>query len=630
MPFERVGYSLRKQIYATCCILVGVCVLSTLVSWLNQGRLYENFAVYEASEQTSSSVREIDRDVQELKAHSEKYLQTGAVSQLDASQTIQESLITQIDEVIDHNETGEIPNTLKRMRESLMTFQKQLGQAAKQRALATELVQHNLPQRDANFHRLVNELQVELANQTEPESDFLVGDLVVDGVQAYLKGRQSLQQYFINPQSSDFDAAVRSVAEARDLFEQIVKRARSLEVRGIQERLDAELAEFLNRGSLAFQATRSYMFYSNVVMAGEISEFTYLSDRLKTSVESRRDENRKERENARKKSQTISLMISVAAITLAIALAARLSMMIISPIASITQTFQGLSRGETIEEIPALHRNDEIGRMAQAAKVFSDKNEQTRLLLADSERLRGELAKKACDLEVVNEELDNFAYVASHDLKSPLRGIAHLATWVQEDCEEVLPDDSRQHLSLMLHRVGKMEALLNDLLSYSRVGRIEQATEVVDLGNMLASIVSILDLPKGFQVLPVKRLPIVKVLRTPLQQVLMNLISNAVKYNDKGGEGRIEVDANVSDGICRFSIQDNGIGIAPEYHAKIFEMYQRVTNAQDGSGMGLAIAKKQVSNVGGKIHVESEEGEGATFVFTWPATEVPRPVPAIS
>lgn len=629
MTKKRVGGSLKTAIYATCSILVLVCVISMLVVRWNQSNLFRSFDLTEQSERTSTAIREIDRDVQELKARSEKYLQTGAESQLDAAQTIQQSLLGKIDDVKSKDDTGDIHETLDLMKTSLITFQDQLEQASKQRKLRTELVQRDLPESDRSFNLLFDELQRVLTSENK-----MVPNELVDGVQAYLRARQSLQQYFINPKSSDFDDAVESLGNACGLFAQLdVKtdesESQSADVSKMLLSIDEELGSFADRGSLAFQATRSYLFYANVVMAGEISEFTYYSNLLKENVAIRQAETRQAREATRERTRAISVLVSVFAIGLAVILAGRLSLMILQPISSITDTFQALGRGETVDQVPALERNDEIGRMAKAAKVFSEKNAETRELLADSERLRQSLTEKASALQVVNEELDQFAYVASHDLKSPLRGISHLVTWIQEDCADLLPEDSQKHLRLMHERIGKMESLLSDLLDYSKVGRIQQESEEVDINNLLTSIITIVDVPDGFQIRAVGQLPVIHTLRTPLNQVLLNLIINAVKYNDKDSQGWIEVSATNEGDHYRFSVRDNGVGIAPRYHEKIFEMYQRLSSDKEGSGMGLAIVKKQITNLGGEIWVESNEGEGATFLFTWPTEISPQRMPGM-
>jgi methyl-accepting chemotaxis protein len=181
------------------------------------------------------------------------------------------------------------------------------------------------------------------------------------------------------------------------------------------ERLDQELLEFRRMGARAVQATRSYMFYSNVVMAGEISEFVYDSNRLKTYVEEKRVLSRKRRNQSAERSLWLALLASITAVAVAILMATRLSYMIVTPISRLTETFRRLGQGEFVDRIPAMDRYDEIGRMARAAKIFSDKNKETQELLQRSEQLSIELSKKAEALEQTNLELDNFAYVASHD-----------------------------------------------------------------------------------------------------------------------------------------------------------------------------------------------------------------------
>ncbi|WP_283431630.1 sensor histidine kinase [Neorhodopirellula lusitana] len=618
MTDSAIRYSLRQRIYAMCAILMGVCVFSTLILWVNQARWSSNFEVYEQSERTVSAIREIDRDIQELKAQAEKYLQTGGLSQLAGAISIQETLLFKIDSVIVQDDAASMRELLQRMRLSLVTFDDQLEQAADERELRTQLVQVELPIQDAKVNQTIDELQKQVLFNNTNRSAKTDSDLI-DGVQAYLNAQQSLQQYFINPQSSDFDSAIASVSTCRQLMQRVADQNDLEAATAIQKRLDQELAEFIQLGTRAFQATRSYMFYSNIVMAGEISEFTYYSNRLKDEVEVRRNQDQLARNASNRNIRIISILTSIAAIALAAALATRLSLTIVSPLSSITETFRRLGSGETIETIPALDRNDEIGRMAQAAQVFSDRNRETQELLVDSERLRKEVSEKASALEEMNEELDHFAYVASHDLKSPLRGINHLATWVREDCSDLLPEESNKHLLLMQERVKKMEALLDDLLNYSRVGRVEQHTETVDVGSLLATIISMVDPPEGFRITAANRLPVLQTFRTPLEQVLRNLINNAVKYNDKGGQGTIEVKTSRDGDVCRFAVRDNGPGIDPRFHQKVFEMYQRIAIDVDGTGMGLAIAKKQINNLGGDIWIESSLGEGATFIFTWPA-----------
>lgn len=231
------------------------------------------------------------------------------------------------------------------------------------------------------------------------------------------------------------------------------------------------------------------------------------------------------------------------------------------------------------------------------------------------------LRKYAYDLENANEDLEQFAYIASHDLKQPLRGIDNLAKWIEEDSGDALPDVAQEHLGRLKGRVRRMERLLDDLLDYSRIGRTSTKTEEVESGNLLEEIIDIVAPPPAFEIS--WKGPAISFIteRVPLEQVLRNLVGNAVKHREQD-EGKVQISARSVDKMLEFSVRDNGPGIAPEFHERIFRMFQtlRPRDELEASGMGLALAKKHVELRGGKITVESQVGSGTTFRFTWPGT----------
>ncbi|MBL7649909.1 MAG: PAS domain S-box protein [Candidatus Hydrogenedentes bacterium] len=229
------------------------------------------------------------------------------------------------------------------------------------------------------------------------------------------------------------------------------------------------------------------------------------------------------------------------------------------------------------------------------------------------------LARYTADLERSNRDLDEFAYVASHDLRSPLEGIASLAGWIEEDSGAQLPEDSRRHLGQIRQRVLRLQTLLDDLLQFSRAGRRETGLELVDVAALVQDTISLLNPPPGFRVSTSGNLPRLETFRTPLQQVFQNLMGNAIKHHDRA-EGVIEVRAEESERFWTFTVTDDGPGIEPAYHERVFMMFEtlRPRDRVEGSGMGLAIIRKLIETYGGEIRLESAGGQGAKFSFTWP------------
>lgn len=229
------------------------------------------------------------------------------------------------------------------------------------------------------------------------------------------------------------------------------------------------------------------------------------------------------------------------------------------------------------------------------------------------------LSENISELEMQNAELDQFAYVVSHDLKAPIRGIYNVVQWVLEDMGDQLNPELRRYFDIIQQRTKRMEDLINGLLAYART-REKTAYELVDLEVMLKDIADAI-VPRTFKV-DIKDLPEIYTDRIKLEQVFSNLLSNAVKAIREIA-GYIVVSCQQFPTYYRFSVRDNGIGIAPEYHEKIFEIFQtlREKGEDESTGMGLSITKKILDDKQCRIEVMSEPGEGTTFTFTWPRIE---------
>lgn len=234
----------------------------------------------------------------------------------------------------------------------------------------------------------------------------------------------------------------------------------------------------------------------------------------------------------------------------------------------------------------------------------------------DSER---EKERQRCELAQSNADLEEFAYAASHDLKAPMRAIANLAQWIDEDIEPTANPDTLDNLKLLRARVARLERLLDGLLAYSRVGHTQTPVEEVDVAELAREIVAMLAPSPGFVVTCEGTMSPVRTHRMPIQTVLKNLIDNALKHHDRA-EGHVTIAMRLIDGVAEFRVSDDGPGIPPRFHERIFVIFQTLQSRDDteSSGVGLAIVKKKVQRNGGQIRVESAPpARGTTFIFTW-------------
>lgn len=237
-------------------------------------------------------------------------------------------------------------------------------------------------------------------------------------------------------------------------------------------------------------------------------------------------------------------------------------------------------------------------------------------------RLNLQLEAKARDLATSNLELEQFAYIASHDLQEPLRMISGFLTLLQSKYEDSLDDKARQYIRFAVEGSQRMRQIILDLLEFSRVGKYDGQPEEVSVNAVIEEVCKILQrrIDEKQAEVVFKNLPVFQSHRAPLFQVFQNLIENGLKYSREGVKPVIRVKAKELKKEWEFSVSDNGIGISKEYFDKIFVIFQRLHNTKDfeGTGMGLAIVKKIVDNLNGIIWVESEEGKGSTFFFTIP------------
>ena len=260
------------------------------------------------------------------------------------------------------------------------------------------------------------------------------------------------------------------------------------------------------------------------------------------------------------------------------------------------------------------------GLLTHAVDVTAQVRARDALLVTerDLRRRADELSRLASALERSNRELDAFAYAASHDLRAPLRGIANLAQWIEEDLHDRLSDETREMLALMRSRMHRMEGLIEGLLEYSRAGRVHHDIESIDTGRVVKDAVDLLAPPEEASVIVAADLPTLTGERLPLQQVFLNLIGNAIKHANRA-DLKIAISVRDAGEFYEFAVADNGPGIAPQFQDRIWGIFQTLEarDKVEGTGIGLALVKKLVESQGGRVWVESAPGAGATFRFLW-------------
>lgn len=260
---------------------------------------------------------------------------------------------------------------------------------------------------------------------------------------------------------------------------------------------------------------------------------------------------------------------------------------------------------------------DEISKGNFKVIEDSDRDELNKLSVSLNS-MSQTLERNFKELREKNNELDQFAYVVSHDLKAPLRGISNLIEWLEEDHGKEISPAISHNLERIKGRTNRLENMINGLLEYAKIGKTKNEVEVVNIQTMIEEIIDLI-VPDGYDVQIRNLLPIIVTEKLYIEQVFSNLINNAVKHNNRKN-GKITITSKELANFYEFSVIDNGPGIEAEYFDKIFVIFQTLQerDAFETTGIGLAIVKKIVEDHKGAIKVESVVGEGSTFTFSWP------------
>lgn len=266
-------------------------------------------------------------------------------------------------------------------------------------------------------------------------------------------------------------------------------------------------------------------------------------------------------------------------------------------------TMQGYEEGA----VDYLHKPLEINIVQAKVAVFE------KLFLQ-----KMDLHRYAAKVEQINKQLDEFVYIVSHDLKAPLRGLSSLATFMEDELGPNPKQEVVDILNIMKSRTARMQNLIDGILQYSRMGNSKTEKEKVNVTELIHNIIDLICPPANVRIEFPGNLPIFHTEKIKLHEVFQNLISNGIKYNDKE-TGIVKITCEEKEECYEFSVIDNGMGIRPEHHEKIFGIFQTLQSKDkvESTGIGLTIVKKIIVAQEGSITVDSEFGKGSTFKFTW-------------
>lgn len=282
----------------------------------------------------------------------------------------------------------------------------------------------------------------------------------------------------------------------------------------------------------------------------------------------------------------------------------------ITELAQLTRTF---SRDRTQEVYAKKTSDDELGELVE---VFNQ-------MTTDIRQHEQRIGRVITELTRSNTELERFAHICSHDLQEPLRMVSNYAALLEKSLGEDISEDTRQYIFFITDGAKRMRELIQDILAYAHISHSAEPLQQVDLNACITYVLKNLEATIGQRNarIHVSNLPTVTAHKTLLIQIFQNLLSNALKFSI--GQPEIWVNAERRKDAWEFSVRDNGIGIDPKYHGRVFEIFRRLNRREQfsGTGVGLAIFKKAVEFHGGEMWLDSQEGKGSTFYFTIPDKE---------
>lgn len=601
------GLKLKHKIYAGYLSVGFVAVLIALVSYYSFGNVSRNFRHF-----TDFSVKaQIDFQLAQRVSEMQRQALIFTYEGHDSAAEQVHYLYNIMTELIQHYSGEELKYTNIiniHLKSYMAAFEKLQQQRQLQHTLVYDDLRQAASSTESHLRSQIKQVYQKNGDKQRFEIQRVLNNLLLIEKNA-MRYFDSLDQSFIVKVEGSF-------SEVRTRLRELHGGNEQQDVRMLITDIGRDLDKYESIFLEAVQRTRGYLFLVNVVMSAEAYEALYnarqMSDQIKNKM-------------ADIERLTLSTLQSVsyivaAAIVVAFFLIVLLSLLIgrsiTIPIVRLTTAFNTLSTGSHQEDIPAYNVDDEIGDLTKAASIFKEKNRQTEELLSQAKEMTEELASNKVELERSNDELGQFVYTVSHDLKSPLVTSMGFIGIIQKLSKQGRLEEAIGKLDKVVKSNERMGQLINDLLELSRVGRIDMDKVHLDLNELLARFHSAHSHQleeAGFTLNIDANLPQLYANESRILQVFENLLSNALKYASNPEGSIISIGSKEQEDAHLIWFRDNGRGIPEEFQKKVFGLFYRLSADTEGTGIGLAVAAKVMKFHHGEIWVESTPEKGATF-----------------
>ena len=566
--------SLKTRIFAGFFLLIIVIFFLGVFSYFSLTFSQKETAKYVETSELVAQMLELDKLSISLNRYIDTYVSYGyenSIKSVADSIDKMRSMLKNVDGIVTIENADD---TIDRINEQLNVLENTFKEIVAERNIRTDLLTGGM--RDV-ADSLENQLYI-LVKDFEKDSDDVYSMIIV--LKTIEKNLFRYLDYYdarwLEDVTQNFNILNRWMSENQSLV---------LEHRDTEfvENLLLNINTFENTFVRFVQSVRSNLYLENVVMSGACHEIIYLSNEFNKRIIDYNKDLTRNIQFANSRDKNAMIVASIAAIFFGVGISLFLSMSISRPIEKITRTFNKLAKGEVNTIVPEIDRNDEIGALARSADVFKAKNSQTEKLLVQTKDLASELELNRQALEKSNDELEQFVYTVSHDLKSPLVTSSGFISMIQDLYKAGKPETAFGKLDKVIAANERMGQLINDLLELSRVGRVDLDFESLDLNLVIREFLEIQKevLEKEDISLQVEKdLPVIVANKSRFLQVLENLFTNAIKYG-KLADKKLEIQIGFkkeNDGVSLF-FKENGNGIHPEFHKKVFGLFSRLNNS---------------------------------------------------